>query len=100
MKHFLAAIIVAACAALAQAQTEADLQGANPPANGLWIDALDLSRVQQDWGERARRPIGGQSPHRPARGRLPSRRRNPRDQRVAHRPERVGRAVPGGRRRR
>ena len=35
----------------ASAQTEADLRGANPPANGLWIDALDLSKVQQDWGD-------------------------------------------------
>jgi hypothetical protein len=38
-------------AALAQAQTAADLQGANPPPNGLWVDSLDLSRVEQDWGD-------------------------------------------------
>ena len=51
MKHILTAIFVAACAAPASAQTEADLRGANPPADGLWIDALDLSKVQQDWGD-------------------------------------------------
>ena len=51
MKYFLTAVVAAAFAAPALAQTEADLRGANPPANGLWIDALDLSGMQQDWGE-------------------------------------------------
>jgi len=45
---FLAVLLAAASAG---AQTEADLQGANPPANGLWVDSLDLSRVEQDWGD-------------------------------------------------
>ncbi len=49
---FLAAFLTTAvCAASAGAHTEADLQGANPPANGLWVDSLDLSRVDQEWGE-------------------------------------------------
>ena len=49
---FLAAFFTTALfAASVAAQTEADLQGANPPANGLWVDSLDLSRVEQDWGE-------------------------------------------------
>ena len=42
---FLAMILAAASA---DAQTAADLQGANPPPNGLWVDSLDLSRVEQD----------------------------------------------------
>ena len=50
MKHTLAALLLAACAVPVFAQTEADLRGVNPPPNGLWIDALDLSRVGQDWG--------------------------------------------------
>ena len=45
---FLAILLAAASAG---AQTAADLQGANPPANGLWVDSLDLSRVDQEWGD-------------------------------------------------
>ncbi|HVS38836.1 MAG TPA: NPCBM/NEW2 domain-containing protein, partial [Gemmataceae bacterium] len=51
MKHNLVAVILAACAAPAWAQTEADLRGATPPANGVWLDALDLTKVQQEWGD-------------------------------------------------
>jgi alpha-galactosidase len=50
MKHTLAALFLAACALPVFAQTAADLRGVNPPPNGLWIEALDLSRVEQDWG--------------------------------------------------
>ena len=52
MRSILAALLLtAACAAPAFAQTAADLQGANPPANGLWVDSLDLSRMEQEYGE-------------------------------------------------
>ena len=51
MRILTAFLLTAACATPAFAQTEPELQGANPPPNGLWVDSLDLSRVEQDWGE-------------------------------------------------
>jgi alpha-galactosidase len=51
MKRILAVVFLAVGAAPASAQTAADLRGAEPPPGGLWIDALDLSRVEQDWGQ-------------------------------------------------
>ncbi len=49
---FLAAFFTTALfAASVAAQTEPELQGANPPPHCLWVDSLDLSHVDQEWGE-------------------------------------------------
>jgi hypothetical protein len=49
-RNLMAFLAMLLAAASAGAQTVSDLQGANPPANGLWVDLLDLSKVDQEWG--------------------------------------------------
>jgi alpha-galactosidase len=51
MMHKLAWVVLAAAvAAPAMAQSETDLQGKTPPAGGIWLESLDLSKMQQDYG--------------------------------------------------
>ena len=52
MKQKLASmILVLAWTGSAMAQSQPDLQGEAPPANGVWLDSLDLSKMHQDWGD-------------------------------------------------
>jgi alpha-galactosidase len=49
-QKLLAAILVLAWTGMAGGQSVVDLHGDNPPANGIWLDSLDISKIQQDWG--------------------------------------------------
>ncbi len=52
MQHtFTVFLVTLLTAASAGALTAADLQGAKPPPNGLWVDSLDLSKMDQEWGD-------------------------------------------------
>ena len=40
-------------------QTATDLRGEKPPAGGMWVDSLDLTKLKQEWGEvRAGHSVG------------------------------------------
>jgi hypothetical protein len=66
--------------ATANAQSQTDLQGDAPPGGGMWIDSLDLSKIQQDWGS----PHAGKSvDNRPIRLDRSHARRDPRENRQA-----------------
>ncbi len=51
VRNQLIVLVVLAWACPAMAQTAADLRGAKPPANGVWVDSLDLKKLKQEWGE-------------------------------------------------
>ena len=53
----LALAIVLAALPAAFGQQADDLQGAAAPPNAMWLDRLDLSKIEQDWGS----PHGGRS---------------------------------------
>jgi alpha-galactosidase len=46
---FTGSFLIPALAGSAMAQTQADLRGENPPAGGIWLETMDLSKMQQDW---------------------------------------------------
>ena len=50
-------LATAACTTQLWAQSSAQLQGSDAPANAIWLDSLDLTKLSQQWG----RPHVGRS---------------------------------------
>lgn len=48
-KLFCVLVALLVCGSVVFAQTASDITGANPPANGIWVDSLDLSKISQGW---------------------------------------------------
>ncbi len=44
-------LVAGAAARTAAAQDTATLRGSEAPPHALWLDSLDLSKVEQSWGE-------------------------------------------------
>ncbi|MBN1419539.1 MAG: NPCBM/NEW2 domain-containing protein, partial [Planctomycetes bacterium] len=60
----VASVWILACAAASGRARAADdaaiLRAADPPENGIWLETLDLGKIEQDWGSpRARRSVDG-----------------------------------------
>jgi len=51
MKCLIVLLAGLALATPVRAQSEPDLKGAEPPADGHWIDKMDISRIEQEWGK-------------------------------------------------